>query len=95
MARVNTTKAVQAWIKGKFWKESKTRSIWTDGETLFSYDTRIGKWSDADGNMAIVNMEKYSKTTTCQQFGVLQLLRQHGKSVTTCSSANMFRETER
>ena len=40
-------------------------SISTDGETLYSYNTPIAKW---DGCKVLVDMTKYSMTTTMQQY---------------------------
>jgi len=93
MARVNTTQAVEAWIKGKHHKKCDT--IWTSGGILFSYNTPIGKWSDADGNTAILNMQRYSVTTSCQQNGVTQLLARSGKRMLLCGAASDFAITER
>lgn len=97
MARVNTTKAVEAWIKGqRFQARGRNGSpISTVGGILFSYSTPIGKWSDVDDNTAILNVEKYSSTTSTQQNGVRELLRQHGKRVILCDTAEQFRQTER
>lgn len=93
MARKNTQQAVQAWIEGK--SHRKCDSIWTAGGKLYSYNTEIGKWSDADGNMAIVNTERYSVTTTCQQRGVMSELMKHGKRLLVIGDAGVYAYTER
>lgn len=93
MARVNTTQAVEAWINGRHHK--KTDSIWTSGGILYSYNTPIGKWSDADGNTAILNMQRYSATTTCQQRGAVSVLERSGKRVLLCDTIVGYHSTER
>lgn len=94
MARVNTTKAVKAWMEGRHWKEKKTNAIWTSGGILYSYNTPIGKWSDVT-ETAILNVQRYSVTTTCQQHGVQQLLRQHGRRMLLIDNAEAFYSTDR
>lgn len=97
MARKNTQKAVEAWIKGKTYhaKGRNGSPIWTAGGKLYSYSTEIGKWSDADGNMAIVNTDRYSVTTTCQQRGVMSELLKHGKRLLAIGDAGVYAYTER
>ena len=97
MARVNTTKAVQAWRHGKHYRAPGRNgsSIWTAGGILYSYSTPIGKWSDAQGDVAILNMTRYSCTTTIQQRGVQQLLSQYGLRFIECESEDVFKNQDR
>lgn len=97
MARKNTQQAVEAWIKGGQYRARGRNGspIWTSGGILYSYTTAIGKWSDADPNTAILNFDKYSVTTSCQQGGVNALLAMKGKRVVLCPSEAIFKDTER
>lgn len=97
MARKNTQQAVQAWIEGRqFRARGRNGSpIWTLGGILYSYSQPIGKWSDADFKTAIVNCEKFSVTTSCQQGGVRAILAQRGYNVVLCSTSDIFNRTER
>lgn len=97
MARKNTQQAVKAWIEGRHFRARGRNGspIWTDSGILYSYSTPIGKWSDADGNTAILNSQRYSVTTSCQQGGVNHLLHMAGKRVVLCDSEEAFRNTER
>jgi hypothetical protein len=60
--RKNTQAATTAFLRG--YSARPARSIWTDGLTLYSYDTAIATLS-AGG--VILNVNKYSATTTRQQ----------------------------
>lgn len=93
MARVNTKNAFTAWVRGQ--SQRKCAAVWTTGGILYSYSTPIAKWSDADGDTAIVNLQKYSVTTSCQQSGLLSLLAMNGKRVVRCESEEDFKATER
>lgn len=97
MARKNTQQAVDAWINGRVYR-AKGRNgspIHTCGGVLYSYNKAIGKWSDADGKTAILNIEGYSVTTSCQQNGVRSLLIQKGYTFIPCLTEEMFRNTSR
>lgn len=95
MARKNTQQAVKAWIEGRSFRARGRNGspIWTTGGVLYSYSQPIGKWSDADGRAAILNVTKYSVTTSCQQGGVRDLLRQAGVRTILCSSVELYNET--
>lgn len=97
MARVNTTKAVAAWIQGKHYRAPGRNGspIWTCGGVLYSYNQPIGKWSDADGSTAILNTARYSVTTSCQQGGVRAILAAKGYKFIACDSPESFTNTER
>lgn len=62
--RENTRQAVQAFDAGR--AERPARSVWTDGETLFSYGTAI---ATRDGGTVVLNVTRYSKTTSEKQNG--------------------------
>lgn len=97
MARVNTTKAVGAWISGQNYRAPGRNGspIWTCGGVLYSYSKAIGKWSDADGGAAILNMDRYSCTTSTQQNGVFQLLSSRGMRIIRCDDEQTFNKTDR
>lgn len=97
MARKNTTQAVEAFIKGRTFRARGRNGspIWTSMGILYSYGQPIAKWSDADGNTAIVNCDRFSVTTSCQQGGVKSLLAQHGVKMVLCSTTDIFNSTER
>lgn len=97
MARKNTRQAVEAFINGKHFRARGRNGspIWTMGGILYSYSQPIAKWSDADGSTAIVNCEKFSVTTSCQQGGVKSLLAQRGYTLVLCSTSDLFNSTER
>lgn len=61
--RVNCTQALRAWRKGKALRPAQ--SIWTDGETIFSYGTALVT-KRADGTV-VLNRTRYSVTTTIHQ----------------------------
>jgi len=96
MARVNTTKAVAAWINGRYYRAPGRNGspIWTMNGVLYSYQTPIAKFSDTSDRLAIVNLYKYSVTTSCQQGGVMQLLAEKGIRVLV-ASGEQFNLTER
>lgn len=61
--RKNTQEVINAFAQGKACK--KFVSIWTNGQTIFSYDTPIlHRISDTE---VVFNGTKYSHTTTQQQ----------------------------
>lgn len=78
MPNKNTAAAVDAFIAGKSLK--KCRSIWTNGDELFSYNVRIASKCGFIPNHAIVNDARYSVTTSRHQNALRVLLRQSGWS---------------
>lgn len=78
--RKNVKQVFEAWSEGK-WKTAPRGgggyvSIRTDGNTIFSYDTPIvmrGK----DGRV-LVNVTRYSNTTSLQQYNIKFALSQAG-----------------
>lgn len=92
MARKNTTETFNAWKSGK--THRKCRSIWTSGGVIYSYSTPIAKFSDVTDMHAIVNMNRYSVTTTIHQNGLLALMRQNGM-FTVVTSECSFDEVSR
>lgn len=97
MARVNTTKAFEAWQQGKFFRARgrKGSPIWTDGTAVYSYQKQVAKWSDADGRVAIVNCHRYSVTTSCQVGGLKSLLAANNYTIRKCESEEEFKNTDR
>lgn len=97
MARKNTTLAFMAWKDGKNYRARGRNGspIWTCGGILYSYNTPIGKWSDSDGRCAILNGQKYSVTTSCQQTGIQSILFGAGFRVIICDDLATFSRTER
>jgi len=80
MARKNTQQAIEAWKQGRSYRASGRNGspIWTLGGILYSYDKEIARFSQATDRRAIVNLEKYSVTTSCQQSGALMLMEKNG-----------------
>lgn len=64
--RVNTRKVVEAFNRGR--KCEAARAVWTDGEAIYSYGTCIV--AQLPGGGLVLNREKYSVTTSCQQNGL-------------------------
>lgn len=97
MARKNTQNAVTAWINGTSYRARGRRGspISTAGGELFSYNKMIGKFSDVSDRVVIINTERYSRTTTCQQNGVVALMHNRGYEVILCASEDMFRKVNR
>lgn len=60
--RVNCRNALRAWDVRKSWNGA--RSIWSNGTSLYSYDTEILR--ERDG-LTFLNVTKYSRTTTIHQ----------------------------
>ncbi len=82
--RVQNEKVIKAWLDGHVATSAvrdiadgyyirKGASISTDGEKLYSYWTPIA-WRE-DGKV-VVDMRKYSMTTTLQQSDLKQILAQ-------------------
>ena len=56
----------------------KQKSIWTDGYRIYSYNTVI-LWLDPDKDIKIqVNVNRYSRTTSTHQNGLIRLLTDNG-----------------
>lgn len=76
--RKNTKEVFQAWVQGK--KRQRSRSIWTDGGTIYSYGTalltRINEEGRGDCEL-IFNATKYSVTTSCQQNDLRELMEEN------------------
>ena len=68
--RKGTTRVYNAWIIGK--SSRKQRSIWTEGSVIYSYSTPI-MWREADGDV-VLNVSRYSVTTSTHQNGLRQIL---------------------
>lgn len=60
--RVNCRNALRAWDARKSWKGA--RSIWSNGTSLYSYDTEILR--ERDGR-TYLNVTRYSRTTSRHQ----------------------------
>lgn len=60
--RKNCRVAMNSFLAGKASRPAD--SIWTDGETLFSYETAIAV---KKGGRVVLNRERYSDTTTIHQ----------------------------
>lgn len=74
--RKMTIDVYQAWKAGKARKPGS--SIWTDGETVYSYNTPIMR--RVKGEHIVLNVRKYSVTTTRHQNGLQELLGGIGQS---------------
>ena len=61
--RVNASKALAAFVAGK--RAVPAESVWTDGETIYSYRTAIATRTPA--GFIVLNRTKYSQTTTVHQ----------------------------
>lgn len=58
----------EAWQAGK--KNMRQKSIWTDGQDIYSYGTMILQ----GGNVCVLNRTTYSRTTTQHQNNLAVLL---------------------
>lgn len=76
--RKNTQEVMEAWNNNEAAKPC--RAIWTDGWHVYSYDTCIVAFPDegSECNEPVVNVAKYSPTTTQHQRGAEQYLLDHG-----------------
>jgi hypothetical protein len=67
--RVNGRKVINAWLQRKHYK--KSASLWTDGDSIYSYGTCIVARGALDpitnNHWLLFNLTKYSKTTTIYQ----------------------------
>jgi hypothetical protein len=73
MARKNTTNVFESWMDGN--RNIDNESIWTDGESIFSYSTCV--LATYAGGI-VLNVTNYSPTTNSHVRGILTLLRQTG-----------------
>jgi hypothetical protein len=71
--RKGTQKVFEAWRNGKHLR--KQESIWTNGRTIFSYQTPI---VSTENCRTTFNARKYSVTTSTHQNGLRFLLDSHG-----------------
>jgi hypothetical protein len=62
-------------------KGNRGDSISTDGESVFSYFTCLVTRVQRAGTVFLLNATRYSVTTTQQQGGIREILRDHGASV--------------
>lgn len=72
--RKNTQDTFKAWQAGRKFNGGGA-SIWTDGEDIFSYATRI---VTREGQRVLFNQEKYSATTSNHQNSLRMLMAQNG-----------------
>lgn len=75
--RVNATKVVAAWMEGRECRLA--RSIWTDGEAIYSYGTCIVERAGA--GVVLFNRTPYSVTTTGHQNALASWLQRAGFTV--------------
>lgn len=76
--RKNTLQVFEAWLKGG--ENRKQNSIWTDGDTIYSYGTALATFGD-NLNEVYLNRTKYSNTTSTHQNGLAYLLHREGYEV--------------
>ena len=85
--RKNTVETFKAWAAGKNIK--KCASIWTDGETVYSYGTAIMR---RKGDTIVLNVQKYSPTTSNHQNTLRILLEEEriAKIVLVSEPSDLF-----
>lgn len=80
MARKNVSKVFDAWVAGKASTGSTnhhgSRTIWTDGKTIYSYAMPIAVRTGPTS--AIVSKDSPTVTTSCHLGGVRTLLHLEG-----------------
>jgi hypothetical protein len=81
--RKNLSKVYNYFHVGRECREA--RSIWTDGDTIYSYGTAIATYGDYIDEV-VVNVTKYSPTTSTHQNAILVQLRKEGYSVVEVES---------
>lgn len=64
--RKNTQNVFNAWLNGR--SEKGQDSVWTDGSTIYSYNTPI-LWYN-ENQAVVINNQRYSVTTTVHQRGI-------------------------
>ena len=67
---------IKSFVVGDNWV-NKTKNLKIDGDKLVNYDTVIAQ--RVDDNNIILNMTKYSQSTTTIQNQVLDALRNYGE----------------
>lgn len=67
---------IKSFVIGDNWA-NKTKNLKIDGDKLMNYDTVIAQ--RVDHNNIILNMTKYSQSTTTIQNQVLDTLRNYGE----------------
>jgi len=75
--RLNAQRVLGAWLAGR--ADRRNRAIWTDGESIYSYDTALVQ-KGPDGFL-ILNLTKYSKTTSQHQTALAAVLLRCGFSL--------------
>lgn len=92
MARKNTENTFKAWTAGKGYRAPGRNGspISTLGGIVYSYGVEIARFSSASDKRAILNMEKYSVTTSTQQRGLYQLMVRHGIDAVCCESQETY-----
>ena len=93
--RMNTKRAFEAWQNGKAYRAPGRNGspIHTCGGIIYSYNTPIAKFSEASDGCIIVNMEKYSVTTSTQQGGLLSLAIMNNLRIVKCMTRQQFDAT--
>ena len=82
--RKNTQEVYRAWKMGR--ALHRCRSIWTDGETVYSYSTPILRYKLG---APMMNMVKYSRTTSNHQNSLTALLADaYSTSITIVQDPN-------
>lgn len=74
--RKNCTKAFAAFLAGR--SARPAQSIWTDGNTIYSYRTAILTKVPNEPRLAILNVTQYSATTSVHQHSLAVALGQEG-----------------
>lgn len=94
MARMNTRKAFEAWLKGQQYKAPGRNGspIWTSGGVIYSYGAPIAKFDDASDRTMILNCQTYSNTTSTQRNGLFTLALLNGMAIVKCESEESFRK---
>lgn len=85
--RKNAVETFKAWAAGK--NKKKSASIWTDGETVYSYGTAIMR---RKGGTIVLNVQKYSPTTSNHQNTLRILLEEEriAKIVLVSEPSDLF-----
>lgn len=78
--RKNALKVYNYFHVGRECREA--RSIWTNGDTIYSYGTAIATYGDYVDEV-VVNVTKYSPTTSCHQNAIVQQLSREDYKVVT------------
>lgn len=73
--RKNTSEVIEAFKARRSLR--KCEAIWTDGESIYSYQTCIA--TRADNGAIVVNLTKYSVTTTIHQNALYDLRSPRGE----------------